>query len=254
MQKYFESRKIYGSYLEARGANEPPHEADLTEPEAPIAPGEAEAQRRMNAATEAILQIGPKAIPYLLDWMENEKETSSVRGWRAVEVFQWLAPATEEAIPHLTKLLNNPTRDVRDRAEACLAAMGAKGLPPLLAALADTARPNRDMLIYSIGMMRTEAIPAVPALIRAMRDPNPAVVDSSYWALLEIAPRGEIVVPALIDIVADPKLRSESAINFLAMLGYWARSAAPALEQALNDPNPKISSAATNALKRIAKS
>jgi hypothetical protein len=155
---------------------------------------------QMDRASNAIYRIGPKAIPYLLNWIDYEQPDWNKRlvtyfgnHWgsfgqqvskflfkrtalknESVEAFQILGPAAEDAIPGLAKLLNSPKPTVAENAARALRYIGPKGLPPLMKAFDGRSRVNRSHLAsYIIG--GSSGTNLFRFLAKAMKDPDPDV-------------------------------------------------------------------------------
>lgn len=62
---------------------------------------------------------------------------------------------------------------------------------------------TRNAAAYAIGGMGAEAVPAIPALIEALKDPEPAVRFPVCIALREIGPDAKAAVPALTEALDD---------------------------------------------------
>jgi hypothetical protein len=239
-----------------------------------------EQMRRHENASNAIVRIGPKAIPYLLKWLDYEQPSWSVKfcdflrnhcikmkfgrtllyslespqtiSIHSPYTFRVLGPCAEEAIPKLAILLNNPKREVAQRAGAALSTLGSKGLSPLMTALVDTSRTNRADIALCIGSMCESGRPAIPLLIRCIKEQNnKELCACACAALSQIQPDPDLVLPDLIDSIADTKRRNIPAIRYLEKIGPVASNAVPVLLIALRDPDPGIREYVTNALKSI---
>jgi hypothetical protein len=164
-------------------------------------------------AADAIRHIGTNAIPYLLLWMKGEQEPLWKPKLRSLamrlplrirplwaydklprslclhEAFAILGSQAETAIPELSRLAND-TNDYQTafNATAALASLGNDGLPPLLALLTnqnDRLRLVATTLIFCQG---TNAWPAVPALFKMLKDPDPEIRKAANHSLSCIAP------------------------------------------------------------------
>ncbi len=238
---------------------------------------------RLRSAKNAIRHLAPKAVPRMLDWMDYERPSWSVRlcsflnnrkGTRGITrgiersiverldrpstrsrnsavAFCALGSSAEAAIPRLAELLKSPKPGVADNAILALVYIGPKGLPPLMEALADTSRTNRDHLAEGIARMGTNGRPAIPVLVRCLKEPNNPDLHRVAFFLKQLQPDPSLVVPELITIVADPALRKPLHIDYLGSFGRAASNAVPALLEALKDPAPQIRMYASNTLERI---
>jgi hypothetical protein len=69
--------------------------------------------------------------------------------------------------------------------------------------------------------------------------------------LKQLQPAPSLIIPELINIVADPKLRKPLHIDYLGFFGRAASNTVPALLRAVEDPDPQNRIYASNALERI---
>ena len=229
-------------------------------------------------AVHAIRQIGPRAIPELLDWvkrptplMQEELHAlhhllpltaaqPALRGNRAdlaVLGFHILGRRAISAAPELARIMKNraASQQSREAAMAALAALGPEGLNPLLNAFANPFQPTRRLAAFYIGSMQylgTNAAPAVPVLIALLSDQEEQIASRAATALGDLHVEPALAIPALTNALKDPRpfIRSSAALA-LARFGSQARPAIPALTDALSDPKLPVRSAATNALLSI---
>jgi HEAT repeat protein len=187
----------------------------------------------------------------------------------------WAARSVwESRHPTLVAIRGLSSREPSARARAVreVLAAGVKdpglSLPPLLAVLSDPAPEVRGAAAEALGVIASEAVMAgaagdVPrvataALIRALKDAEPAVRDSSMGALVRITntPRvaGSIDVKAVITALAatlddgDVAVRL-AALNALRSCGPLASDDPPrAISAALKDRSAKVRAAAITAL------
>ena len=92
-------------------------------------------------------------------------------------------------------------------------------------------------------------LPAVPHLIKALEQQDPA---ESEWTTIGLAEVGPLAVPALTEALAHENwfVRWGTA-EALGQIGTRATSAAPALIPLLEDENPQVRATAANSLQRI---
>jgi vesicle coat complex subunit len=97
------------------------------------------------------------------------------------------------------------------------------------------------------------AEPAVPALVKALGDPDPEVQISAAEALGRIGPAAEPAVPALIEALGDPDADVQrTASETLGRIGLAAKAAVPALINALGSADPGVRRDAARAMAEIA--
>ncbi len=238
-------------------------------------------QEEMRTVSNAIVHIGPQAVPYLVKWIAYERpgwnpaltqylgsnfgkykftrkiQDPLMRRWQLAEAsvgaFSVLGAAADPAAPELTQILNRPgppTDRAPMRALVALARIGPKGLPPLMAVLADPSRSNRWFIAFSITAMGTNARPAIPVLLRCLKDPDPALPPQALHALLAARAEPSLLVPALVECFEDPKMR-KTALTTVGGFGPAASNAVSALRKAFQDPDAGIRELATNALRHI---
>jgi hypothetical protein len=233
-------------------------------------------------AIEAIRQIGPKSVPFLLRWIDYEPPDWNIRlqnhlqsashGKNALgqhiihflekpsvlkkgsgKTFFLLGPTAEDAAPGLAKLLDSPKPGVANDARLMLTLIGPKGLPPLLVALTNQSRTDRSDIAISIGGMGSNGRPAIPLLVRCLKENSHGrnADFSLVIALQNLKADPADVVPALTDFVADPKRREKFSIRYLGNFGAAASNALPVLRKAMEDRNEETSQAAWNAIVTI---
>jgi HEAT repeat protein len=102
--------------------------------------------------------------------------------------------------------------------------------------------------------MGTNARPLVPLLVQRLQSRNLFVAMDAVQALGELKIEPELVVPALGKALQDPNQNvqiSSRAAFALARFGNLSRPALPTLTNALNDPDPSVREGASNAIARI---
>jgi len=173
--------------------------------------------RPTSQAAVAIREIGTNAYPYLLSWMAYETPRWKMNLHGAVyPILKRISnPATQspllnykaelradvagraleilgrplEAIPDLERLLNAPrARMGAVRAAQILTKLGAPGLSALSSALTNRNDAIRGTLAQVIGYMGTNAQPAVPGLLKLLKDADPFVRQAATNAVRKIDP------------------------------------------------------------------
>lgn len=202
-------------------------------------------------AASAIQHIGSNAIPILLE-MLTTRESSFRMKLLARLPKQWLAQV------HLG--LDDYKRRVDQRRTlgaygfAALGEEARPAVPALISLLNDKNDRVRYLSVFTLRCLGPVAADALPSLIICLNDPEFTVRDDAVSALGTIHEQPERVVPILTDFLqknrADGILCVE-AIGSLAKFGVEAKPAVPILLELLNDKEPQIRSAATNALTQI---
>lgn len=213
---------------------------------------------------KALAQIGPHALPFLLQGLDDKDRV--VRSWSvravgligpeakeavgpltkalkdsqagirggAAQALGEIGPAAEASAPALIEALADSDKDVRARAAAALARIGPDTAARLEAALKDDRPAVRHGAARVLASFGPEAADAVPALGQALKDKDAKVRFFAAAALGEIGPKAEPAVPLLIEALKDKDQDVQAqAAGSLALVG---PSATPALARALSDP------------------
>jgi hypothetical protein len=242
--------------------------------------------RERDEAAEAVRQIGSRAVPCLLSWMDNgdlpawklrlfrltaahpriitsrlfrkvmQLPNSDRNAFAAYQGFEILGPEAKAAIPALIRLTNDSASPGKaHRALLALDAIGKDALPALLSALANEGQGNRRDIVYCIrdmGYLGTNAEPCVRVLAQCIKGADQPVAVASAAALGTFRASPEIAIPALREAShsTNAYLR-RSAVIAIGQFGDRARSAIPDLLEAMNDLDSTVRFAATDALNRI---
>jgi len=168
-----------------------------------------------------------------------------------METFAVLGPEANPVVGDLARVIRESNDFGRqERAMDALAYIGPAGLPALMEAVTNKALAARGHAAYSIHVLGEAARPAVPLLIAHLQDPD--VVGGAAAALGELKLEPASVLPALVANLQQPNylIRIGGAFG-LRLFGGQARSAVPALLNALGDTNIFVRQEATNALLAI---
>lgn len=236
-------------------------------------------------ASAAVTAIGTNALPFLLDWVQYESAPGRAKlsmliarlrhtpppwpgprsrrehlAWGADRALCILGTQAVSALPELVRLMNDSSRpETARRAAGSLRALGTNSLPALLAVVDNPNHPCRTSAILALEIMGRDIgpgmAPALPYLVQCLDPTNGVGVPGwAARALGEFGFASQTVVPALADCLKrrDKYLRITCA-KALAGIGEPASSALPALTNALADPDPEVSTAASNAIFIIAK-
>ena len=195
-------------------------------------------------AVHAIRQIGTNALPFLMRqlqtknsplrmlgfWLKNKRFVNFLSTRSAAQVrfdaalaLRALGPAAEPTIPELTRLLHLPASTFE--VAAILPVFGRRGYLVLSTGLTNSnwivRRLSADNLIMLevklsqdatnelVMKYRREANVAIPALIEALEDTDPRVLDPVITALDYIRQEPERVIPALEKFLADPQRQGQ---------------------------------------------
>jgi hypothetical protein len=219
-------------------------------------------------AVNAVRQIGPRALPFLLRQLQTresplrsfqlwlkKKLTSLPLSTRSVDQIRLdacvaiiaLGPEAEPALAELTQLLHVP--EFGTDVAGLLPFFGHKGYLALTTGLTNAhpqirlysaanlispeARPQ-DPTNEAVLTFRREAKVAIPALIQALNDPDPNVLQAVITALGYLRQEPERVLPALEKFLVDtesraafyksPRRAAQAAIASFAAEGVAPRS------------------------------
>lgn len=230
-------------------------------------------------AAEGITHIGTNAIPYLLQWMQQEVKPES--GWitnlrlksatrfgkdllprrkasratLAVRAFAALGPDADAAVDSLIGLMNQPTVGHAQIAAAYALAYSRTplALSPLIAAITNELSPIRGFAIAALRNGGTNARPAVPQLAECLKSQDNGIATVAAVTLAELKLERLIVVPVLISSIqpADPTFAC-LIIDVLRAYGADARPATPLLLEMLHHQDESVRFSAEGVLMEIA--
>jgi HEAT repeat protein len=186
-------------------------------------PAQLEVTRRRTPAPpvffEALGQIGPAAVPGVLQAIEPENPDALTREHWSVK---------------------------------CLQTIGGGAVTPLAAALTDPSISVRLVAARALGELGPVSAPAFSALISVVGDSDPRVRATALGALVstraQTAAAASRVQAGLKD--SSPIVRAAAA-QLVPHLGDQTRALAPALLATLNDPDPAVRLAVVDALPSI---
>lgn len=249
-----------------------------------IAPRSNEVQRELalrvgfpGMASQALVEIGPDALPLLMDILVQRDPYFATDAIGAVKEFG------REATPGLAKVITNPAAKCRREAlealvsldaepeiatmafSACLKdpdlalrqeALGFLGkldldpsiLPLLVACLND--RHLNSGALEGIARLGDQAQSAVPAIIPLLSHGDEYVRSAAATALGEIGPEARSALPTLAGLLSDPKCAREAAVA-LRKIGPEGKEVAEALAGALRSEEHGVAEEAAAALARM---
>jgi HEAT repeat protein len=202
-------------------------------------------------AIESLGQIGPEArpvVPKLIELLKKEKK-ESVRE-KALIALGKIDPENQKVLAALGEAFRDKNDKVQGEAEAVLVRCGDKAVQTLLKALND---PNSKIGVRAASALASigpSAKAAVPDLRTTLRHKDAPLRMKARTALEKIAPKE--VVPALIEALKDPEpdVRQFAALSVLKY-GKEAKAAVPTLLERLADANAEVLDAAAIALREI---
>jgi hypothetical protein len=203
-------------------------------------------QQAWQQTDEAIRQIGPKAIPMLLQMLR----VSDSAPWKQ----KLLALAYKQ---HFIKIHHINAWGQNWRAATALGAMGsdaADAVPELIQLYENPiSGPSQRYTLIALGKIGPAAKMAIPSLLHTVSTSTEEEVrGSAVFALAGIHAEPERVVPVLISCLADTSIDvQQAAAEGLGNFGENAKPAVPALVVLLQNPNPSVIGLARVALLRI---
>jgi hypothetical protein len=228
-------------------------------------------------ASVALDRIGTQAVPFLLKWLQYEEpfyrrvvDRFAMRvgtriAWKQTQEavlqsaarcgFEHLGTRARAAIPELVRLMNLP-----DAPETAVAASDAlmfvgtsDALPPLLGPLTNRQHLAHRSAVFAVRRLGTNAVPAVPALVRCLQETNGDVARLAAASLAALQAQPDLVVPALAAHLRDanPRMRKSAALA-LGRYGPDAKASAPALVDALTNADLDLARVISNTLFQVA--
>ena len=236
-------------------------------------------------AEDAIVHIGPPALPYLTKWIQYREprtkgklasaindvrrklcrilgraisfDDQNTRAVGAAKAFCLIAPQTTNALRELGQLADKSaaagsgteTFVISIRACYGLRDFRADGVPYLLQLLT-----NRQHVIAAdvLGYMGTDAFPAIPALIQSLQSTKPGLPATAARALGRLHHDPNLVLPALAACLNSTNSTTRAfAINAIADFDTDALSTASSVRPMLADPDNSVRDAATNFFRAV---
>jgi hypothetical protein len=127
----------------------------------------------------------------------------------AVRALGVLGPTAIEALPDMIAALSDPDTRIRWTTAQTLWLLGPEAVAALIPLTTNANVNVRHATVYALGEARTNALPAVPALIRCLQDTNEAVRGSALYSLSRV---GFAAVPKAVELaVTDPDPQMQNA-------------------------------------------
>lgn len=157
----------------------------------------------------------------------------------------------DRAIPVLIKSLQSTQLQVRNDASSALAEIGAASVPALIKAVeansTDAVQATRAAVV--LGMIGSDAVPAVAALKGALASRNERLQEEAARALGSIGPEARPAISDLMGLLASKigTLRATAATS-LGQIGEAAAESTPTLVKLVKDPDAHVRREAVEAL------
>jgi HEAT repeat protein len=236
-----------------------------------------QAYNRDPEAVAALKELGPKAVPALVDLLKTQdavwrnrvrfRAQSLPRKMRyfvldkvkmplsvqvraeAAHALGIIGPDAKAAAPALAKALHDRESIVCWEAARSLGLLGESSMPALITALRDSDPVVRHCAAYAVGEAGPSGLAAVPALISSLLDTNEQVCSSAAYSLSVLGNPG---VPALIATMekGDSAARVAAAKVVLGLY-FEVPTLTPALARMARDTNSVAGQQALQTLNAI---
>ena len=166
---------------------------------------------RRTQATEALVEMGPKAIDALIHGLSDENpQIREMSAWTLSEI---KIPAAR-IVPALISVLTDSDENIQVVGSVALQNMGEPAVPYLIDALTADAAGIRLNAAYALGEIGTPLDTILPALINTLTDPEWNVRRLVVRALATIGtPAIEPLIGALNSPNPDLRRMAERALN-----------------------------------------
>jgi HEAT repeat protein len=216
--------------------------------------GKADKQTARDAIA-ALAGFGEPAVPALVNALKLAEHRAVI-----ASILAEMGPSAKAAVPALVDIVKTDKRSsVRRESLIALGAI-APGAPEVVAAAAaalnDPDERSGRAACYVLGSAGPAASSAEGELTKKLDGDDPALAIASAWALVKIQPNRPQLAPKLVPLLVkgfefdEPMFRAGAA-SALGDLGPLAKDAAPVLKKASTDPDERIRTLATEALKKV---
>ncbi|HSY18537.1 MAG TPA: HEAT repeat domain-containing protein [Candidatus Acidoferrales bacterium] len=198
-------------------------------------------------AIAAIRAIGPKAVPFLLEWMPHpgmERPVEGFPGWDGLEV-AWFALGSEgkAAIPTLAHIIGRSWKNADDYSvwtenDKAISYLGPDAIMPMLTVVTNLHGQHELWeFVHNFGNLGTNGAPAIPALIGWANDPDSWMRDGVVSALGEIGQRPDLAVPVISKALNDSDwMVRRDAGTALGAFAKDSKDVLPVLAKIVKDP------------------
>lgn len=154
----------------------------------------------------------------------------------AVRALGVLGPTAIEALPDMLEVLSDKDARVRWTVAQTIFRLGPEAVAAVIPLTTNADVNVRHAAVYALGEARTNALPAVPALIRCLLDPNEAVRGSALYSLSRV---GFPAVPKALELAVtspDPQMQNAAFRSLVALRPPPGRMLASPLMITTNTP------------------
>ena len=186
------------------------------------------------AYADALAQVGPKALPALLDILQKKKPDE---GKWVLRILHGFGPP---AVPVLGEALKSNSPEVRAAAANALGEMGheaSAAATPLFALTKDSNPGVQAAAFRALVAVHADSERLKPLLQAALSSQNSDVRKAAAAGLAALGGAAALGVDGLVDLLADDNAAGRlAAVTALGQLGAKAAPAIDALLSHLNDP------------------
>jgi HEAT repeat protein len=158
-----------------------------------------------NVGGEAIgpvVAFGTEAVEPLLDALKSRTKTPNSHNCCQQALVQ-LGAKAKGIIPSLIEMLKGEDPSLRGTADAVLQSIGADAVPALVKAIRDKTNDYAD---GTLGRLGAKARPAIPELVKLLKDTDPKLRLRAVRCLLQLGPEADDALPALREAAQDGDL------------------------------------------------
>jgi hypothetical protein len=204
---------------------------------------------------EALRQIGPRAVPCLMQWVRYERPAWQ---YKLLAAFNKVPPPLHTYSTNFSRFVENSWRQREGRHTESLWVFGMLG--PIARPAArelgwlalNRPGPVGDRAARALIDMDTNAEPAFPIIINALCSTNDPASSRAAWFVGSLRIPPQSAVGPLVGALKNPRPSVRLiAVNSLAKLQAGASPAIPALLEALSDDTVAVRSAAAATLLQI---
>jgi hypothetical protein len=196
--------------------------------------------------------VREKCVPPLLRLLDDAD--TEVRLVAAISLNNYVPPNEPAAVPSLVRLLDDSDPRCRVRAAQLLWNMGEKKAPDMIALLGPAMKDPDAKVRYQAFVVLGQMGPAASNLFGEIAAAATGDLNSSvrWQATVALGTLGPPAIPLLLKALRDVESQCrESAARALGSMGADAIDCAPALEALLKDANYDVRDAAAKALEKI---
>jgi HEAT repeat protein len=209
-----------------------------------------------------------RAVAALIAVLRTEQDPDDRT--RAIVKIGALGPKAKAAIPILIEILKSPssypngwlslgsgraTSGVPSLVAQTLVKIGPASVPPLVDVFRSSrcSKQARLTAVWTLTLMKpAEAVPAIPSLLRILKDPDKEIREKALWVFEVIGPRARVAIPSIRKALNDPSSRVRlSAARALYQVDPRNQATIPALIKCLKDRDSWTRCGAATALGSI---